>query len=122
MTASTSKQHLTDAAYNRRSFLKSSVIATSALALGSPTILRARNLNEKLNLAIIGTGGRGGANMRSVESQNIVALCDVNENNLNFGKSRHSRARHTTDFRKLYDHAGEFDAVVVSTCEHPHAC
>ncbi|HJN10332.1 MAG TPA: Gfo/Idh/MocA family oxidoreductase [Pirellulaceae bacterium] len=121
MTASTSKQHLTDAAYNRRSFLKSSVIATSALALGSPTILRARNLNEKLNLAIIGTGGRGGANMRSVESQNIVALCDVNENNLNFGKSRHSRARHTTDFRKLYDHAGEFDAVVVSTCEHTHA-
>jgi predicted dehydrogenase len=121
MPNTTSRQHLAKAAYNRRSFLQSTMIATSAMAIGAPTILRARNLNEKLNLAIIGTGGRGGSNLRSVESENIVALCDVNENNLKFGASRHPRARQTTDFRKLYDHAGEFDAVVISTCEHTHA-
>jgi len=97
------------------------MVAASTVAIGAPTILRARNLNEKLNLAVIGTGGRGGANMRSVESENIVAVCDVNANNLNFATSRHPNARHTDDFRKLYDHAGEFDAVVVSTCEHTHA-
>ena len=33
----------------------------------------------------------------------------------------HPRARRFVDFRELYDHAGEFDAVVVSTCEHTHA-
>ena len=33
----------------------------------------------------------------------------------------HPQARRFADFRKLYDHAGEFDAVVVSTCEHSHA-
>ncbi len=121
MTASTSKQLLRTANYNRRSFLAASMAAASAVTFGAPSILRARNLNEKLNLAIIGTGGRGGANMRSVESENIVAVCDVNANNLNFGTSRHPGARHTNDFRKLYDHANEFDAVVVSTCEHTHA-
>jgi len=74
MTDLTTKTQLADAGYNRRSFLKSTMVATSALAIGAPTILRARNLNDKLNLAIIGTGGRGGSNMRSVESENIVAV------------------------------------------------
>jgi hypothetical protein len=55
---------------------------TTAATLSAPTILRGKNLNEKLNLAIIGSGGRGGANMRSLATENIVALCDVNENNL----------------------------------------
>ncbi len=33
----------------------------------------------------------------------------------------HPQARRFADFRELYDHANEFDAVVVSTCEHSHA-
>ena len=94
---------------------------TTAFAASAPAILRGRNLNEKLNIAIIGCGGRGAANLRSVESENIVALCDVNETNLRFGAQRHPRARQVNDFRRLFDRASEFDAVVVSTCEHTHA-
>ena len=104
----------------RRKFLQTTA-ATGAAAFAAPTILRARNLNERLNIAVIGSGGRGAANMRSVESENIVAVCDVNENNLNYGAQRHPNARKATDFRRLFDHADEFDAVVVSTCEHTHA-
>ncbi len=62
---------------SRRGFLKSAATAATA-GFAAPAILRGRNLNEKLNIAIIGSGGRGGANLRSVESENIVALCDVN--------------------------------------------
>ena len=105
---------------DRRRFLKTAA-AAGGLTLSAPAILRAKNLNEKLNIAIIGAGGRGGANMREVASENIVALCDVNENNLNAAAEDHPAARRTTDFRRLYDHAKEFDAVVVSTCEHTHA-
>ncbi len=104
----------------RRNFLKTTAIASSTL-FAVPTILRGKNLNEKLNIAIIGSGGRGASNMRNVESQNIVALCDVSEKSLNYGANRHPNARKEKDFRKLYDHAKEFDAVVVSTCEHTHA-
>ena len=104
----------------RRKFLGASVAATT-LGWTAPAILRGRNLNEKLNIAVIGSGGRGASNMRSLESENIVAVCDVNENNLEFAARRHPRARKAIDFRKLFDHASEFDAVAVSTCEHTHA-
>jgi hypothetical protein len=92
-----------------------------AASFAAPAILRARNLNEKLNIAIIGCGGRGASNMQSVATENIVALGDVNAENLGRASEAHPRARRFADFRKLYDHAGEFDAVVVSTCEHTHA-
>lgn len=104
----------------RRRFLQTTA-AAGAATFAVPAIVRGRNLNEQLNVAIIGSGGRGAANMRSVESENIVALCDVSEKSLAFGAQRHPQARTFVDFRKLYDHAKEFDAVVVSTCEHTHA-
>jgi predicted dehydrogenase len=100
----------------RRRFL-----TTSGAVLAAPTFLRARGANEKLNIAIVGSGGRGATNLRGVESENIVALCDVNRAAVEQAAVKHRSARQFADFRKLYDHAKEFDAVVVSTCEHTHA-
>ena len=105
----------------RRSFLRSSAIVAGAATLGAPAILHGENLNERLNIAVIGAGGRGGGNLSAVASESIVALCDVNEAGLDAAAARHPKARKFVDFRKLYDHANEFDAVVVSTCEHTHA-
>lgn len=101
----------------RRAWVQGAVAA----AVSAPAVLRGRNLNDKLEIAIIGCGGRGGSNMRSVESESIVALVDVNEKNLARAAERHPGARREIDFRRLYDAAGQFDAVVVSTCEHTHA-
>ncbi len=106
-------------AISRRSWLKAAT-ATAAVTT-APAILRARNLNEKLNVAVIGCGGRGGANLQGVSSENVVALCDVNASNLAAAANRYPAARQAKDFRRLFDHAAEFDAVVVSTCEHTHA-
>jgi predicted dehydrogenase len=105
---------------SRRQFLNQAV-ASGIITLSAPAIVRGRNLNDKLNLAIIGSGGRGAANLRGVESENIAILCDVNESNLNSAAERHPKARKIIDFRKVYDHAREFDAVVISTAEHTHA-
>jgi len=105
---------------SRRQFLNQAAFA-GAVAFSAPAIVRGRNLNDKLNLAIIGAGGRGAANLRGVQSENIAILCDVNEANLNSAAERHSQARKIVDFRKVYDHAKEFDAVVISTAEHTHA-
>lgn len=111
----------TNASISRRQFLGTGLAAGATATFAAPAILRAKNLNEKLNIAIVGAGGRGGGNLRNVESENIVALCDVNETNLNAAAERHPRAQKFIDFRKLYEHANLFDAVVVSTCEHTHA-
>jgi predicted dehydrogenase len=101
----------------RRRFLQS----TAGLVLGAPAFLRAKSPNEKLNIAVIGCGGRGAANLGSVSSENIVALCDVNEKNLAAAAVKHPDARKYTDFRKLHDAMNDIDAVVVSTTEHTHA-
>jgi predicted dehydrogenase len=106
--------------FSRRRFLKGSA-AVAAATFAAPAIVRGQNLNSKLNIAIIGSGGRGGANLNGVSSENIVALCDVNQPNLDSAAAKHPKARKERDFRKIYDKASEFDAVVVSTCEHTHA-
>jgi predicted dehydrogenase len=96
----------------RRRFLKTSA-AAAASTFAAPALLRGRNLNEKLNIAVIGCGGRGGSNLADVSSENIVALVDVNANNLAQAANKHPQARQLADFRKLFDTAKEFDAVVL---------
>jgi predicted dehydrogenase len=104
----------------RRQFTRGLAAAAGAITL-APAFLRGRNLNNKLNIAVIATGGRGGSNLESVSSENIVALCDVNERNLDAAAVKHPDAKKFRDFRTLFDHPDDFDAVVVSTCEHTHA-
>ncbi|QDU95607.1 Gfo/Idh/MocA family protein [Lignipirellula cremea] len=110
----------TPSQFNRRTLLQGGAAAAVGL-LAAPAILRGRNLNERLNIAVVGSGGRGGANLRSVSSENIVALCDVNENSLAQAAKAHPQAKQYVDFRQMYEDSNAFDAVVVSTCEHTHA-
>src|SRR5258708_17155780 len=104
----------------RRQFARTIAATTAALGV-APALLRGQNLNNKLNIAVIAAGGRGGSNLESVSSENIVALCDVNARNLEAAGAKHPKAWKCADFRKLFDRHKEFDAVVVSTCEHTHA-
>ncbi len=79
-------------------------VASSALgSMAMPAIVRGRNLNEKLNIAMIGVGGRGAANLKGVASENIVALCDVCEPMVDHAAVDHPHARRYRDFRKLYE-------------------
>ena len=106
---------------SRRKFNQAAAVATGAAVFSAPNILRGQGLNDKLNIAVIGAGGRGGANLGGVRAENIVALCDVNQKNLNAAAARHPKAKTFVDFRKLFDQLKNYDAVVVSTCEHTHA-
>ncbi len=105
---------------SRRQFSRTLFTAAGALTV-APAFLRGQNLNSKLNIAIIGAGGRGAANTDSVKSENIVAFCDVNGRNLDMALGQFPGRKTFKDFRKLFDHHKDFDAVVVSTCEHTHA-
>ncbi len=102
----------------RRQFLRTSLAVSTAL--GVPSIVRARSPNEKLNIGIIGAMGRGLANTRAVESENIVALCDVDEQNLARAAERHPKAKRWVDFRRMLEAKRDLDAVVVSTTAHTH--
>jgi len=105
---------------DRRTFIRSTGAAAAAAWATGPAILRSQS-PDKLRLAIIGCGGQGRANMKRVAGEQIVALCDVDANALDQAAQQYPQARKETDFRRLFDHANEFDAVVVSTTEHTHA-
>src|SRR5215217_3638062 len=103
----------------RRSFLRAAA-ATSFVAT-APAFVRGRDLNSKIDIAVVGCGGRGGGNMGEVaKTEYITALCDVNGQNLDAAARKHKDAVTFTDFRKLFDNDKRFDAVIVSTCEHTH--
>jgi len=110
---------------NRRRFLSQSA-AAGAAALAAPAILRALDTNGRINLGFIASGGRARANLAEMTRQggvevNVVALCDVNGQNLDAAAQKYPQARLYKDFRKLLDESKDLDAVVVSTCEHTHA-
>jgi predicted dehydrogenase len=106
----------------RRRFVQGAALAGAGV-LSAPAFVHSRSPGSKLHVAVIGCGGRGAANLHEVLGENVVALCDVDENNLDHAATRAPRAKKFRDFRKLYDTLkdSEFDAVVVSTTEHTHA-
>jgi predicted dehydrogenase len=105
---------------SRRQFGQA-LAGAAAGAFAAPAVVSGRNLNEKLNIALVGVGGRGAANLHGVSTETVVALCDVYEPAIERAAASHSQARKVRDFRRLYDHSNEFDAVVVSSTEHTHA-
>src|SRR5712691_6718322 len=104
----------TGTSFTRRDFLKSSSLLVGASVLGAPAFLRGQNLNEKINIACIGVGGKGDSDSNSAFDLggNIVALCDVDEKTLNAkvkGLGERARKAHKDepkpklyrDFRKM---------------------
>src|SRR5947209_12707680 len=78
--------------------------------------------NAKLNVACIGTGGRGYASVEGCGKENIVALCDVDENRLNKAGEKYKEARKYTDYRIMLEKEEKnIDAVTVGTPDHHHA-
>jgi hypothetical protein len=107
---------------NRRRFLQTSALAAGAVTFGVPTLLRAANLNSKLNIACIGVMGKGESDTNHCSGENIVALCDVDAARCAKQREKYSSAKFYQDYRKLFDEmAGGFDAVTVSTPDHMHA-
>lgn len=116
----------------RRSFIKKSIavggiaILPSYVALGDQANSGERAPSERVNLALVGSGGKGDRNrlaMLKTGLCNIVALCDVDLKgpHTQAAQKAHPNAPTFTDFRKMMDEMGDqIDAVMVSTPDHSH--
>jgi predicted dehydrogenase len=105
----------------RRQFLRSAAFTGAAgLILPQVTLFGADAPSNKLNIALIGTWGRGEAHFGSIASENVVALCDVNEDHLAFGAKRFPKAKTYVDWRECLDQK-DVNAVVCCTADHMHA-
>ena len=108
-------------AIGRRDLLKSAAVAGAGLIILPSGVWAGPNApSNKLNVAMIGTWGRADAHFGAVSSENVVALCDVDENHLAHGAERFPKAEKYVDWRKCLDQKG-LDAVVCSTPDFTHA-
>lgn len=107
---------------SRRDVLRATAVTTIGYWIGSkPTWADPTSPNEKLNVAVIGLGGRGSANLNAVQGENIVALCDVDDARAGKAYDNFPRAKKFFDFRRMLDQMeSQIDAVVISTPDHTH--
>ena len=111
----------------RRDFVKqAAVLGAGAVAvtivprhvLGGP---RQIPPSEKMNVAGIGVGGMGASNLRNMESENIVALCDVDPGYASSTIQKYPAAKLYVDYREMLDKQKDIDGVMIATPDHTHA-
>src|SRR5256885_9256346 len=97
----------------RRQFLKSAAfIGAGTLILPHTKLFGADAPSNKLNIALIGTWGRGEAHFGAISSENVVALCDIDENHLAFGAKKFPGAKTYVDWRKCIEQK-DINAIII---------
>ena len=109
---------------SRRDFMSGAAVAAAFTIVPRSVLGGPRHIapSEKLNIAGVGVGGRGSGDLQGVESQNIVALCDVDFKKAAGSFRRYPNAKKYKDFRRMLDKEDKnIDAVIVATPDHVHA-
>jgi len=110
---------------SRRSFIGSAATFAAGITILPSNVIAGlghKPPSDKLNIAGIGVGGMGFTNLRNMETENIVALCDVDWDYA--GKNafkRWAQAKKFMDYREMFDQQKDIDAVMIATADHTHA-
>ena len=118
---------------DRRGFIKSSSLALAGLGVSTlipwESIAAAKKkigANGKINIGVIGLNGMGWSDLRSmikIPETQVIALCDVDENVLNWRKFELAKGGIATttyvDYRKMLENK-DIDVVIVGTPDHWH--
>ena len=116
---------------SRRKLLKDSAlvagVAVGSQVFGVPALLAQRSPNSKLNMATIGSNGRGMEHVPVAATQNLIAVVDIDDDRrlgaVKFMESKKlPKPKEYYDFRKMFDElGGKINAVFVATPDHTHA-
>jgi len=112
---------------SRRNFLHQTSLAAGSFLIVPRHVLGRGYIapSDKLNIAGFGTGGKAEVNLPYAYnngSDNIVALCDVDDRMSVKARKRWPNAPYYKDYRELLDkEAKNIDAVIVTTPDHMHA-
>lgn len=112
---------------SRRTFIKTAAAATGGFMIVPRHVLGRGYIapSDKLNLAAIGAGGKGGSDIRNAwnnGAENVVALADIDSARAKDSRKKFKKAKYYKDFRKMLDEMGDgIDAVTISGPDHMHA-
>ncbi|MFH0759093.1 MAG: Gfo/Idh/MocA family oxidoreductase [Bacteroidota bacterium] len=110
----------------RRSFIKAAAASAAGLTI-IPGHVMGKALghvapSDKLNIAGIGVGGKGRINLQGMNTENIVALCDVDWKYAQACFDDYPGAKRYWDWRRMLDEMGDdIDAIMIATSDHTHA-
>jgi predicted dehydrogenase len=116
-----------DARFSRRYFFYGSLLAGAIPTAGfgtTPSLNRLgyKSPNQKLNVGAVGMGIRGPAILTgAAATENIVAVCDVDEERSARGYAEYPNAKKYKDYRKMFEAEKSMDAVMIATPDHTHA-
>ncbi len=100
---------------SRRRFLQTGATAAVGLTVVPSSVLGKSfghtAPSDKLNIAGIGVGGMGFSNLKSLESENIVGLADVDWKYSKRVFDHYPKAKKYYDYRKMYDELGKSNRV-----------
>jgi predicted dehydrogenase len=121
---------------SRRDFLTGAIATAATISIVPRRVLGGPGYSapsDRLNIACIGVGGKGTSDILAVESENVVALCDVDDASIaRFRETALSRSENAAawldkaktyrDYRRMLAEMGDtIDAVTVSIPDHSHA-
>jgi predicted dehydrogenase len=108
---------------DRRSFLKSSSLAASALAF--PAVVKSASPNSKLQVVSVGANGMAFSDIKNIGGHanvQYVGFCDIDSTRFDKVDAEHPGVAHFADFREMFAKLGDkFDAVNVGIPDHMHA-
>ena len=112
--------------FSRRHFFFGTLLAGAVPTGGfasTPSLktLGYKSPNEKLNIASIGAGGKASSDIDGCATENIVALCDVDEKQAARKFQQYEKVPKYKDFRKMLDKEKDIDAVIVTIPDFMHA-
>jgi predicted dehydrogenase len=113
-----------DQAVSRRGFVKASSLALAGVTILPRHVLGGKGFiapSDKLNVAGVGIGGMGKSNLNALApTENIVALCDVDEKYAGPVFDKYPNAKRYKDYRKMLETQKDIDGIVVATPDHLH--
>ncbi|TWU32978.1 Gfo/Idh/MocA family protein [Novipirellula artificiosorum] len=108
---------------NRRSFIKTTTALSVAAGVWSELpAAESDSANEKLKVLCVGTANRAAEDVRGVQGEEIIGICDVDSNYLDRAAKTFPDANKYADYREMISQeADKADAIVIATADHNHA-
>lgn len=109
---------------SRRNFISMTAVGTAFTVIPSYTVSGLGHVapSDKLNIVGVGIGGKGRTNLRGMNTENIIGLCDIDWKCSQGTFDEYPKAKRYWDWRRMFEELDKsMDAVMVSTADHTHA-